>query len=224
MRINSASPSLQRNTNNSPNFKGVNLVQVSKKAFSDPKNTQECFDAFAKTIEGAMGVKKTNSVLKSNKALKTVMYPENPSYSFVKGILQKFHLDNCSVSWFAKNTGTNIKGEMHPDFNSYFVLTGKEKDAFNEIFSPQNSTKAYMQASADFSRNGGLNETQIKALQQLAQDGDREGLNNKTTMILYAKMAEIIDSEAQSAIKGAPFKNFQVHTLDEIQKITSDFV
>lgn len=214
--------SFSLNTGYSPNFKGVNLVQVSKKAFLNPKDTQGCFDTFAKTIEGAMGIKKASSI--SNKAVKTVMYPENPSYSFVKGVLQKFNLDNYSVDWFAKNTGTNIKGEIKPDFNSYFVLTGKEKDAVNEIFSPQNSTKAYIQASADFSHEGGLNEVQTKALQRFAQDGDSKGLKNKTIMILYAKMAEIIDAQTQAAIKGAPSKNFQVHTLDEIQKITDDFV
>ncbi len=226
MQINSIRPYSQ-NTK-IPSFKGANLVQVPKKAF---QSSEKALITFMEAITSADGSRLKENIFTrlSNsfnpaKDKKFAIYQENPSYVLVSDVLRRYGLKSCSAEWFSKNTGIPVNGEKHPDFHSFHVLTGKEKDAALNLFSKKNIDSIYEQAAEEINNSKGISDEQVRKINKSFINGDYEAAERQAEFLLNAKAAQILDSRMDASLKNTHFKHFRIGSLDEVKNIINELV
>lgn len=130
------------------NFKAVNIVQVPKKAFSNPENLKTCEKEFSKVIDYATGDRMsgiwgTIVALFSTKPHKTVTILEKPTYNVAKRVMQNKNI-NYSLSWLSQNMGIPIEGPLQDGVHSFYVFTKEDKQGFMDaITKPLKNVLAY---------------------------------------------------------------------------------
>lgn len=122
--------------NNQINFKSVNLIQVSKKAFKSPDDVLDVYNTFQKALNSATNDFPTKigaffSLIGVGKYInKTANFFEKPNYL---NILRE-----------AKMLGFNSLPSLKPiseDSHSFYVFTKEQKDALCDIFTLENLIK-----------------------------------------------------------------------------------
>lgn len=119
-------------SNKQVSFGSVNLVQISKKAFKNLENLSAVDDDFSKYVNSASGEKDgffSKLFLKlglRKNATKSLFFLEAPSFSMIDGFCKKNHIPN--QFWLAKRFGIGIIEPQDPDFHSFYVLTGEDKN------------------------------------------------------------------------------------------------
>ncbi len=118
--------------NQSVNFGSVNLVQVSKSAFKNLENLSAVDDVFSKYVNAASGEKDgilSKLLLKlrlRKNATKSLFFLETPSFSMIDGFCKKNHIPN--QFWLGKRFGIGVIEPKDPDFHTFYVLTGEDKN------------------------------------------------------------------------------------------------
>ena len=130
------------------NFKAVNIVQVPKRAFSNPENLKTCEKEFSKVIAKATG-DKLNGIIGAIVALftakphKIAIILEKPTYNVAKRAMQNKNI-NYSLSWLKQNTGIPIEGPLQDGVHSFYVFTKEDKQSFRDaIIKPLKNILAY---------------------------------------------------------------------------------
>lgn len=149
-----------RQQNNQPSFKAVNIVQISKKAFSNPEDLSQVSKVFSRISRTTLKTQgKLSKVFKAllgikNKARKTFSYFEQPDYISVAKTAKK---NKTSIHWLGQYSGIDIALPSSPDHHSFYVLTGEHKDKALELLSAKNFMgilKASQKAQSDLVKQG----------------------------------------------------------------------
>ena len=188
-----------------PNFKGINIVQIPRKAFKHPENYKECSKLFGKILDRASREKlrgKLGSIIAVfvPKASKTVSVLETPSYAHAKTAMRKTG-NNYSIAWLRQNTGLPVKDSMDNNYHSFYVLTKEHKAGYMDIF-----------------KQG------LKNLMHFATEGVLKYPENKKMSSLYAqtKFGVEADKAFDKLVAETQVKEFKLQNLDEIKNIVKD--
>ena len=189
----------------SPNFKSVSIVQVSKKAFANPENFKACSKSFGKALDTATGDKLTGFfgniiALFTPKLHKTGYHLEYPSYFAAKTLMSKYNI-NYSMHWLKQNTGLPIKEAVDNDYHSFYVFTKEHKDRYVDAF-----------------------HGTMKKILSNAKEAINKYSGDKTMATIYANLKTdiSIDKAIDEMAAEAPVKKFKLDSLDEIKNIVKD--
>lgn len=190
----------------SPNFKSVSIVQVSKKAFANPENFKACSKSFGKALDSATGDKLTGvfgsliALFITAKPCKTGFHLESPSYISAKKLMNKYGI-NYSLSWLKLNTGLPIKDAMDKDCHSFYVFTKEHKSHYV----------------------GALHGT-MKTMLSNVKEAVSKYSSDKNMATIYAELKTniAIDKAIDEMAAEAPVKKFKLDSLDEIKNIVKD--
>jgi len=182
------------NNSYSPNFKGVNLVQTSKKVFQNAENLNHKESLFGfyleKAIKPGNGFSELLSILGLGKNKNKIFtFLESPCYAANETALKQYG-NNYSFEWLKQNAGA--RGPLKDDLDSFWILTGKHKIAAEELTSVKNRLK--LLKNKDF--NGSL-ETLRSTIR----------MNNEVDDMVFKMMQD------------ADIKKFSADTADEIVEI-----
>lgn len=189
----------------SPNFKSVSIVQVSKKAFANPENFKASSKSFGKALDTATGDKLTGFfgniiALFTPKLHKTGYHLEYPSYFAAKTLMSKYNI-NYSMHWLKQNTGLPIKGAMDNDYHSFYVFTKEHKQCFVDAF-----------------------KGQMKMLFGYVREGVNKYSGDERMSTIYPdlKISATIDTVIDEMAAKVPVKKYKLDSLDEIKNIVKD--
>lgn len=189
----------------SPNFKSVSIVQVSKKAFANPENFKACSKSFGKALDTATGDRLTGLLanlvaLFTAKPCKTGFHLESPSYISAKKLMDKYGI-NYSMSWLKQNTGLPIKEAVDNDYHSFYVFTKEHKGRYVDAF-----------------------HGTMKKILSNAKEAINKYSGDKTMATIYANLKTdiSIDKAIDEMAAEAPVKKFKLDSLDEIKNIVKD--
>jgi len=119
-------------SNKQVSFGSVNLVQISKKAFSSTENLLAIEDVFLKHLNSTSGEmpnlfsKLIGKVFKRKEATKALFFLESPSFSAVDEFCKSKNIPN--QYWLGKRFGINAQEPIDSRFHSFYVFTKKDKD------------------------------------------------------------------------------------------------
>ena len=198
-----------------PSFKGVNMVQISKKAFKNPENAHAVIDDFCDTFVKEMEKYPHKSrgfldkiIRKFTKAADAFLYLETPAYIDKVDVLKENKLDGWPLSILSQKTGIPIKNAIDDDYHSFFILTNAEGRKADKYYNSRSQSK--------------------KAVKTVQQEIYQKEITSQEQAQLYydMRMLQILDEGMENLIKGVPQKGFKVETLDDakalVQKIMSD--
>jgi len=187
----------------SPAFKQINLVQVSKKAFPNPENLNECTSMFFQTISKHIKTPSTKmrdiiSTLGLNKYfLKYDILPESPSVMFGLDLTKRY---KYCLEWFEQNTGIKFRRPIDKDRHSFFVFT-----------------KEHHQKSCDIVSYGNIGSIQRKVIAQyneLVANGQKP-----SDFYMHALQAQSFDKQMDELIQSAEVHKFQIEDLSKVDEI-----
>lgn len=181
---------------NSPSFGQINVIRVSKKAFSKPENFRNCAIEFVNGINKAQG-----NLIGRTKAgfyLQQILYRlgmKNKSATALLGYLESMP----------------IKAELEEVYHSFAFFTGKDNDIYTDLY---RSNKKQV-----------VNKTResLKQAKWQRYGVDIEGMPTFKEYIIGAKaIANKYMSEIhQKAFENAKVKEFRINNLDELKNIKS---
>lgn len=187
-------------------FGQFNMVQVSKKAFSNPTKTKECGELFSRTLAKAskdiVGSKLSNLLKILGLARffqKTSVFLEFPSVVFKK-TADKYAYSN---NWLMQNMGCRIEEPISEDYHTFFVLTKEHKNKYLKFMSVGN----------------------IKRMMTQYMSEAKEKYTTDPTMIpIYGsmKLATGLDYGFAKTVEGAEMKSFRIDNLDELKGIVPE--
>lgn len=188
------------------NFKAVNIVQIPKKAFSNPENLENCKKEFSKALDCAT-MNRTNGILGTIKNLfnnikpsNTKSYLEKPTYYYAKNAMQKNNI-NYSLSWLSQHTGVPIAENLENGMHSFYVVTKDNMIDFLNAYTPP-----------------------IKNVSELLKEAlKKHPLDSKLADVCArVKIANLIERNFDRLIeyKGIPI--IKIETLDDLPKIVKD--
>lgn len=188
-----------------PNFKQINLVQVSKKTFKNPEQLKECSKLFAKSIDKVSGDKlgRFGNILvllglNGKKIHKSLIVSKFPSYQFAKNAMGEYNM-NYSLSWLSQNTKLPIKDELDKEYRSFYVLTKEHIDLAKPITSVNNLMKIIFDTAKEGSQ--------------------RYSDSNMAKVYAQTKAGCILDKLLTQIIGNEKVHSFKLSSLDELGKI-----
>ena len=195
---------ISSNTNYyTPNFKQVNLVQVSKKAFKNPEKFFECSDTFSRTLGKLVNQVELTSLQETlakcgySQPIKFLSIIESPGFLNIKNFLEKS--GGKSLEWLKSITGINFPTALAEDYHSFIVLTK------NEIY--------------HYYQNLGYgNEVDCINRAHKATLYETENAIPKA----HVKFAEFMDENFKKVIDNKPIKKFKIESLDELENIVKN--
>lgn len=124
----------QYQLSNTPAFKQVSLVKVEKTFFKEGTSALVKDNAM-KGLLSAMSYDKMGNKIKMllamlgirKKGMKFFSFLEFPGYA---SIMQKAENLGTNYSWFKQNSGINFNDPIDENYDSFWVLTKEDKDAF----------------------------------------------------------------------------------------------
>ena len=130
-----------------PAFKQVNLVKVSKTFFNKEasalgKDTfMKGFLSYVANDKMGLGLKLLLSMIGlRKKAVKFFSFLEFPGYA---SVMQKAEDLGTSFSWFKQNSGVDFREPLDEEYDSFWVLTKEDKDAYIKA-TPKSEMKKMM--------------------------------------------------------------------------------
>lgn len=194
---------IQNNNIPKTNFKGIYLIQLPRKSFSDPKNYKACADLFIKSINKATNKRSLKFLnifkpkLEQNKLLSCM---ENPSYINARKVLEYLN-GEYSISELSQKTGLPIKKPIENKYHSFFVFTGEHKDKI-EMFLRK----------------------PMKYLEEFAAEGAEKYPNDREMAIAYAqlKFGVAQDKEVKFLIGETPIEKFRLKDFDELKNVVKN--
>lgn len=196
--------------NYSPAFRGVNLVQVSKKAFGQ-SNLDDIEQAFRKMVnepsEETKPAKKKGLFAmfkkREQQALpKTFTYLETPGYTLAMSTMKDNHLDGWPIDLLSQRTDVPLQGPLDSDYYSFYVLTGTHRD------------KAFgMRASKE------IGDEIAEAILSPEFAGDDNMAKTKRILYTTAKITKALEDMASKIIKGADIQKYTANSAEELEEI-----
>ena len=190
-----------------PNFKQVNLIQISKKAFEDPEVSSQCSKEFGKALQKATGrgfflghfVENllVTLGLGGKKTSKIYTQLESRSYSMCDELLEGA---GYSIEWLERNTGTKLKKPLDENMHSFYVLTKEHKDGVLPALKWTNISKIMLH----YIKEGTL---------KFPQD------NDMSDFYACAKAGEKLDQQFDEVIEESQIHKFKLKNLDELKNI-----
>ena len=124
----------QYQLSNTPAFKQVSLVKVEKSFFKEGTSAL-IKDNAMKSLLSVMSKDKMGNKAKillamlgiRKKVMKFFSFLEFPGYA---SVMQKAEDLGTNYSWFKQNSGIDFKDPMEENYDSFWVLTREDKDAF----------------------------------------------------------------------------------------------
>lgn len=191
--------------NNHANFKGINIIQIPKVSFN-VNNLEVVERKFKHAIRQSISRRDGFFAAISNSisSKKALIFLENPGFAPEIEELKKF--GNYSMSWFRQNTGIPIKDSLNPDYHSFFVLTKKEKDEVNRLYSAKNVVRITSRVLEESKQRfpGKLFNSKIASLWRVARGN------------------QIIDALVSPVLKGKPVEKFVLDDLSQLPKILDE--
>lgn len=191
---------------NIPKFKSINLVQIPKKAFSNPEDKLECRDEFdsifkyyiSDTKEPTL-FERVKKFLKTDKP-KASYVMEKPSY-YAASIAMKQNNLRYSLSWLRRNSGLPISEPIDENYYSFFVYT---KD---DALRAQKMVKKNL---------GNFGQYKVEGLERY---GDRKDIAN---VYAEAKVGVDIERDNDELIKSIGIRKFRVKSFAGLGDIIKD--
>ena len=187
------------------NFKAVNIVQIPKRAFSNPENLKTCQKEFSKALDSTTGDKLNNIfgailALFTTKPHKTGTILEKPTYNFAKTAMQKNGI-NYSLSWLSQNTGIPIGNALKEGVHSFYVFTKEDKQGFMNALSKP-----------------------LKHLLEFTREGLKRHPSDKKLANIYAhtKYGNAIEEGFNNVIGERKIPQIKIETLEDLPKIIKD--
>lgn len=126
--------SVTSTANSAPSFRGVNAIQISKKVFDGIDNLT------LDTVTNKQSILRS-CVKRAAGRGKTLSFLESPRYANTSKMLKKLGVNiEHSIESFSDYVGLPMRSKISPNADTFWVLTGKEKDAVSNILSAK--TKA----------------------------------------------------------------------------------
>jgi len=200
---------MQINTNhnyNKTNFKAKSLVQIPRKAFTNPENFAECSRVFSEKVRQISG-EKTRNVFGALLAtlfprlVKSVNVLESFSHGYVKEAMESNNI-KYPITWFKQNTGLDIPTEtLDENLHSFYVYTKNDK---------RNALKAIMEA--------------LKNAKSYVIEGKSRYSGNEALASAYvlAKLGVETDRLLNESTKDTPLRTFRLESIDELDKIAQE--
>ena len=201
--------SMNINHQNNIGFKQINLVQVSKKAFTNPEVSAQCSQEFFSALEKASGETVTykwssfRNMFNLGRNRKMAGLFEYPSCNIAREELKKPGF-NYSLYWLSENTGLDLKDKINPEKHSFFVLTGAEKNRLADMISIRH----------------------LMHLKNIASYFKSILKRNRPDMAdtCYNLMIGVfLDKDFKGILADKPVKNFSIENLDDLKNITNEF-
>ena len=190
------------------NFTGVNLIQISKKAFQTPndayitamdfsrevnKITKEWPDSVTKLF-GKLGLEKF--------VTKTISCLEQPLYV---NLVDHAKRNGAGVSWLAFRTQIPIKPPLSEDYHSFYLYTKKHKNQVADIINP-NHYKRYSGSAIQ------------QGLKLMEANPDRKSVI-ESPLWIETKLNDIFVNEFDKVAQGEPLQQFKIENFSELPNV-----
>ena len=193
---------------NNTSFKGVNLIQVSKKAFINPEEAEECALHFSDEVnkitkEWPDGVTDLFAKFGLWKLVtKTFSYLEQPLYINLLDIAKENH---ARISWLEGRSKIPIKPPLSEDYHSFFLYTKSHKNSAADIFDPRNFNK--------------FSDVVQKEGEKLIDENPERAAVIGSEVWVETKMNDLFIKEFEKATQGEPVKQFKIEDLSQLPNI-----
>lgn len=197
--------------NYQPKFGQVYLIQVSKKAFSNPQNLDYVRDVFCNSVSKItkeMPFSLSNALAKlgvSRKSQKTFSFLESPTYPQIKKDLQESQAP--SIHWFNFHIGNTVKEPLDQNYHSFYMLTKDDKNGLIDSFSPKNIKITW---------------ARLHSFMENAKSSIYQGLSNENILHSQKKDLYWIHAEFDKILAKnvkEPEKTFRINNLSELTEI-----
>lgn len=192
--------------NNQPSFKQINLIQIPKKAYTDPNDTIQCTLNFYNTLLDCTNKKpsKLSNFLSklglSKHATKYSVVQESPTCMLGKKLHDEY---GYSVEYFEQNTKVPFKKPLKEDMFSYFIFT---KNHHKEVCKMQ--TKSYSKKLLD---------NAMQEYSKLKKEG-----KYPSEFVPAAIATKELDKDLDKIIAQDTIHKFELNSVDELKNIIEE--
>ncbi len=188
---------------NTTNFKGVHILVTEKKIFEYPdvpfcavefhNIANEILDEYIEdTLKQRMQIRFETKV-----GVKIFHALESPGYETVKARLYEYGRNDYSVNWLARNSNTNLTEPKNPNYHTFYVLTGEEKEQTRKAYNYFNTKKMQLQAFKTYKKCEDPVLNTLRRTAKLAEILDKkfhEIIDNKSATVWLVKTKEDLEN------------------------------
>ena len=140
---------------------------------------------------------KLNLIFKTKKGARVYNTLESPGYEIIKSRISGTQFQEISLNWLANNSKTTLTEPKSPDYHTFYVLTGDEKNKAMDTYLKKSSVLKISQL---------VDRTYLRT-----EDAALNALRKTATL------AEILDKKFHEIIDGKPVTVWKANSIEELK-------
>jgi len=192
--------------NNSPSFGQVNLIRVSKKAFSNPADMQACereFDIFLAKAKGdKLGSTKLGLYLND---IQQFLFPKSlKSLSSMEGLRIR-----------------TTTGLPEKDYYSFTIFTGEDTPKLINLLSRKNGRRNAKITASEYTFENYME--QFSDVRKYMSPADRALCFKKYMAEQMKRCVDLVSRQARETFAGTKIHEFRINRLEELKDLKDKF-
>lgn len=182
------------------NFKGITIVNIPQKAFSNPKDSEKSFDEFCEKFSEA-------AYSDSTKLEKTLACARKKHAKYLAELIGNGYFETIkntkySIEWAQNHTGINLKKPMYKNTYSFYVFTKEDKNEvvkkFNFINLLKQKYRIYKEKNQRIDKglivdNCWENLKYYQEVEKSLDDVTKKGINAQITVSTLDEIPEVYE-------------------------------